>query len=78
MCSYWELRKKLLKLKAGGTKAPAKKVEKGAANGNLEDKKILPDEKISKNFAMYLRELLRNGEVTCKMANRKVVESENI
>ena len=49
MCSYWELRKKLIRLKNSGGKAG-----KGGANAAAkaamddEDKKITPDEKISK------------------------------
>ena len=49
VCSYWELRKKLNRLKNSGGKA-----SKGGANAAAkaaiddEDKKITPDEKISK------------------------------
>ena len=52
VCSYWELRKKLIRLKDSGGKSG--KAGKGGANAAAkaaiddEDKKITPDEKISK------------------------------
>lgn len=75
MCSYAELRKKLIKMKnAGKPTKPAAASTGPTSTGSTdeEDKKITPEEKISKFFPAYLRELLSKGEVSCKRGGRTI------